>query len=81
MVDLAAERLPFQYRGTGTALIMGAGDLGMLIGFVGLGELIDSMGFDTALATLAGIVLLGAAIFSLARREALFTRTSRIRQG
>ena len=79
MVDLAAERLPFQHRGTGTALIMAAGDLGMLIGFVGLGELIDSMGYDTALAALAGIVLLGAVIFSLARREALFMRTFGVR--
>lgn len=75
MVDLAAERLPFQFRGTGTALILAAGDLGMLIGFVALGELIDSLGFDVALAALAGTVLLGAAVFSFARRDALVSRT------
>ncbi len=76
MVDLAAERLPAQQRGTGTALILGAGDLGMLIGFVALGELIDRSGFDVALAVLAAIVLVGAGVFAYARRAVVFSRTS-----
>ena len=74
MVDLAAEGLPFDYRGTGTALILGAGDLGMLIGYVALGELIDAFGFDLALTTLAVTVLSGAMVFGLARRDALLFR-------
>jgi MFS family permease len=74
MVDLAAERLPFEYRGTGTALILGAGDVGMLLGYVGLGELIDSFGFDAAIITLAATVLVGAAVFGLVRRDAVLRR-------
>ncbi len=74
MVDLAAETLPFEYRGTGTALILGAGDLGMLIGYVALGEVIDSFGFDAALITLSATVLTGAAVFGLVRRDAVLRR-------
>ncbi len=76
MVDLAADRLPFEYRGTGTALILGAGDLGMLVGYVGLGELIETFGFDTAIITLAATVLVGAAVFGIVRRDAMFRRRS-----
>jgi MFS family permease len=75
MVDLAAERLPVEHRGTGTALILGAGDLGMLIGFVGLGELIDAFGFDAALGALAATVLAGTIVFAAARRSTMFART------
>lgn len=76
MVDLAAERLPFEHRGTGTALILGAGDLGMLIGYVGLGELIDTFDFDAAIIALAATVLVGAAVFGLVRRDAMLRRRS-----
>lgn len=77
MVDLAAERLPLEHRGTGTALILGAGDVGMLIGFVGLGEVIDAHGFNTALMVLAATVLAGAAFVAVARREDVFFRDRR----
>ncbi len=77
MVDLGAERLPDEFRGTGTALILGAGDVGMLIGFVALGELIDAFGFDTAVVVLAATVLTGAGLFALARRRDVFIRKSR----
>ena len=77
MVDLAAERLPLEHRGTGTALILGAGDVGMLIGFVGLGEVIDAHGFNAALMVLAATVLAGAAVVTVARREDVFFRNRR----
>jgi predicted MFS family arabinose efflux permease len=74
MVDLAAERFPGRLRGTGTASILVAGDLGMLIGFVGLGELIDTLGFDVGLWVLAATVATGATLFAIARRDAVFRR-------
>ena len=73
MVDLGADRLPLAYRGTGTALILGAGDLGMLIGFVALGEVIGTFGFDRTLIALAVTVLASAALFAAARRKAIFS--------
>lgn len=74
MVDLAAERLPAHYRGTGTALILGAGDFGMLTGYLALGELIKAFDFDTALTALSGTVLFGAVAFAVAHRGAVFSR-------
>ncbi len=65
MVDLAAGRFPAEHRGTGTSLILGAGDVGMLIGFATLGELIDAFGFDAALLTLVGLMLGSAGAFSI----------------
>lgn len=81
MIDLAAERLPNEYRGTGTAVILGAGDLGMLVGFVSLGEVIESLGFDTALAILAGALVGAALFFAVARRHAVFSRRPRLAPG
>ena len=72
MVDLSAERLPPTHRATGTALILGAGDLGMLIGFGALGQIIDRFGFDQALAVLASVVFFSAALFAVCRRKAVF---------
>jgi len=77
MVDLAAERLPSEHRGVGTSLILGAGDLGMLIGFAVMGQLIDAFGFDTALVALACTIFIGAVIFGLSRRDALFSHGGR----
>ncbi|MFQ5491262.1 MAG: MFS transporter, partial [Phycisphaerae bacterium] len=74
MVDLAAERLPAKQRGMGTSLILGAGDLGLLISYVLLGQIIDAYGFDTGLKLLAAIVLASAIVFAIARREALIRR-------
>lgn len=65
MVDLAAGRLPSEYRGTGTSLILGAGDLGTLIGFAALGELINSLGYATAFRLLGGAVLVAAATLAV----------------
>ncbi len=65
MVDLAAERLPPERRGAGTALILGAQDVGMLVGFVVLGEAIATLGFNPALLMLGGTIAAGAIVFTL----------------
>ncbi len=74
MIDLCASRLPYEHRGTGTALILAASDVGMLIGFVALGELIDKAGFDLALQLLAGVVFAAALIFAASQRKVVFAR-------
>ena len=48
---------------------MGAGDLGMLIGFAALGELIEAFGFDVALLALASAVLATAVLFAVSARR------------
>lgn len=68
MIDLAADRLPTEHRGTGTSLILGAGDVGMLIGYAGLGQVIDRFGFDVALQTLAGAVGFGVVAYLVSLR-------------
>ena len=67
MVDIAAGSLPPDYRGTGTALILGAGDLGLLIGFACMGEAIEAKGYDVTIVALAGTTLLAAAVFAASR--------------
>ena len=74
MIDLAAGRLPHEYRGVGTSLILGAGDLGNVIGFFVMGETISRYGFDTCLAALAFTILLGAAFFAYCRRREVFRK-------
>ena len=71
-VDLAADQLPPELRGTGTALILAAGDLGMLTGFVALGEVIDRFGFDAALWALVTAIMFAALVFGYFRRETVF---------
>jgi len=71
MVDLAASQFPESQRGTGTSVIMGAGDIGMLLGFFVLGELIDGFGYGAAFAVLAGVVLLAGGVLAVSNRPAL----------
>lgn len=66
MVDLAADRLPPQYRGTGTAVVFAAGDLGLLLGYALLGRIIAVWGYDAAVAFLAGAMVFGAVVYALA---------------
>lgn len=66
MVDLATERFPSASRGTGTALILGAGDAGLVLGFLLLGELIDARGFVFALKVLVGLVAVSTVVFAAA---------------
>ncbi|MCH8150397.1 MAG: MFS transporter, partial [Planctomycetes bacterium] len=72
MIDLAAGRLPDVDRGIGTSLILGAGDLGTVIGFFVMGEIISRFGFDKCLTALAITVLVGATFFAYCRRRAVF---------
>jgi len=74
MVDLCAARFPPSQRGTGTALILASGDLGMLIGYTVLGELIEATNFDVALKLLAAEVFVAAAVYGVVRRAVIFAR-------
>ncbi|MHC4093069.1 MAG: MFS transporter, partial [Planctomycetota bacterium] len=78
MVDLAAERLPPEHRGTGTSLILGAGDLGLLTGLIVLGNVINRLGFDVALYALATTVLATAVLFAFTRLDDVLRRQSRL---
>jgi MFS family permease len=70
MVDLAAARFPLRHRGLGTSCILGAGDVGMLVGFAGLGELFQRFGYTATLIGLAVLVACIAVVFAFwARRR------------
>jgi len=69
MVDLAAACFPLRYRGIGTSCILGAGDAGMLFGFVVLGESFRRFGYTATLVALATLVMITAAVFGLTARE------------
>ncbi|UCG32811.1 MAG: MFS transporter [Phycisphaerales bacterium] len=77
MVDIAAGSLPPDYRGTGTALILGAGDLGLLTGFACMGEAIEARGYDVTIAALAGTILVAAAVFAASRWSSVLQGPSR----
>ena len=79
MVDLAADCFPASKRGTGTALVLGAGDLGLLVGYVLLGELIDVSDFDAAVRALVAVVGVSALCFLLSRRVEVFRLGARTR--
>lgn len=70
MVDLAATSLPNEHRGTGTALILGAGDVGQLIGFAALGQIINLHGYDTAVIGMAVALALSGLVYALRPRSA-----------
>ncbi|MCP4246140.1 MAG: MFS transporter [bacterium] len=72
MVDLGAESLPPEYRGTGTSTVLGAGDLGILIGLIVLGRVIERVSYDAALQGLAATVLVTAVLFATSRRKHIF---------
>jgi predicted MFS family arabinose efflux permease len=77
MVDIAAGSLPPDYRGTGTALILGAGDLGLLTGFACMGEAIEARGYDVTIAALAGMILVAATVFAASRWSSVLKGPSR----
>ncbi len=77
MVDLGAERLPPQHRGMGTSIILGAGDLGLLLSYMLLSQVIERFGFERGLTLLSGIVLATAAVFAISRRNAILNRSPR----
>ncbi|MCH7812436.1 MAG: MFS transporter [Planctomycetes bacterium] len=77
MVDLGAQCLPPEHRGTGTSTVLGAGDLGVLIGLIVLGRVIEQVGYDAALQGLAATVLVTAILFTISQRQHIFGRRQR----
>jgi MFS family permease len=69
MVDLAATSLPNEHRGTGTALILGAGDVGQLIGFAVLGQIITARGYDTAVVAMTVALALSGLVYAVRCRR------------
>jgi len=74
VVSLGAGKFPVQYRGTGTTLILGFMDLGMIVGAPVLGRLIDAgkrwsgsaqVGFDTMFYAASGFVALSLVFYAL----------------
>lgn len=74
MVDIAAEKLPREYRGLGTSLIFGAGDVGLLVGNIVWGQLIAARGYNTALVFVAGVGVAAAIIYAWSQRTIVFRR-------
>ncbi len=68
LVDLAAEAMPRQHRGTGTVLILAMVDIGFLVSFPIAGRCIASqqLGFETTLAGIAIAAMLCTAYFTVA---------------
>lgn len=64
MIDLAASAFPVTQRGVATSLILGAGDVGMLLGFGLLGESISRVGFDLTIVALALTLLACGAVYA-----------------
>lgn len=79
MVDLAADTFPSSNRGTATALVLGAGDLGLLVGYLALGALIEVAGFATAIKTIVAVVGVCTFCFVVWRRKDLFHAGKRSR--
>jgi MFS family permease len=71
MVDLAAGAMPPEHRGLGTSIILGACDVGFLVGFALLGELIRLLDHGPTLVLLASCVILSSMVYtaSLARER------------
>lgn len=69
LVDLAAEKMPPQHRGVATSVILGAIDVGFLISFVLVGQLIKHHGFNVALVTAAGLASVGVAYYAWSQRR------------
>lgn len=72
LIDLAAGKLPPSQRGLGTSIILGAGDLGSLAGFIFCGHLITAAGFVFTFRAVAAWTLLTLAVFAWRERRALF---------
>jgi len=68
LVDLAAERMPKQHRGVATAVVLGALDVGFLLGFLIEGQLIERCGFNITLAIVAALATTGVAYHSCRQR-------------
>ena len=74
LIDLGAAKLPAAQRGLGTGIIMAATDVGALVGYIGLGQLIARMGFVVTLEVLAGWLAIVATTYSWRERAVVFSR-------
>ncbi len=74
MVDLGAERLPPEHRATGTAIVLGSGDVGFLVGAIAWGQLIERSGYNVTLATVAAVCVASAVLYGWSQRAALIRR-------
>jgi predicted MFS family arabinose efflux permease len=81
MVDLGAERLPPEHRATGTAIVLGSGDVGFLVGAIAWGQLIERSGYDVTLATVAAVCGAAAVLYGWSQRATLFRRSPAARIG
>jgi len=70
LVDLAAERMPPQHRGAATAVVLGATDIGFLLGFLIEGALIERYGFGFTLRVVAATCALGVIYYAWTQRRA-----------
>ena len=70
MVDLASAHFPSDRRGLGMSLILGAGDVGALVGFIVNGQLIDRVNYNTTFMTMSGLMLVTGMLFAFRRRRA-----------
>ncbi|MCK4658978.1 MAG: MFS transporter [Phycisphaerae bacterium] len=72
LIDLGAEKFPPAQRGLGTSIIMGAGDVGFLVGFITWGQLITWSGFGFSFVLMAVSMLLVAATYAWRERRVVF---------
>jgi len=70
MVDLASSHFPLDKRGLGMSLILGAGDVGALGGFIINGQLIDRVNFNTCFIVMSVLMISTATLFALRRGRA-----------
>ena len=77
LIDLGADRFPPARRGTGTSIILGAGDVGFLTGFICWGQFITRVGFPVTFQVVSVWMLLVAAVYCWRERQAVFGRASR----
>ncbi len=76
LVDLAAEKMPPHHRGVATAAILGVIDLGFLVGFIAVGQIVKRYGFNVALTATAVVSTTGVVYFAWTQRHMLFARTT-----
>ena len=70
MVDLAAGHVPLEQRGMGMSLILGAGDVGAVVGFIVNGQLIDRVNFNTCFIVMSVLMMATATLFAFRRGQA-----------
>jgi DHA1 family multidrug resistance protein-like MFS transporter len=75
MVDLAADALPEEHRGVGTSLVLGAGDIGFLVGSITWGHLIEFGSYQTTFIAGSLLAFTCAAAYYWTQRQKIFERS------